>query len=533
MAYGLAVLRAALQAALPPVAPAEVLSSHSQAPHYGVWQVKLESDETPESPFFEAKVGLRFQRPDNTEAVVEAFYAGDKTWIGRAYCDAVGTWRWRSQANLPSLDGKSGAFEVRPSDLPGKLRSHPRDPHQFCYDNGDWFLHIGDTGYRYLTDTEPLWGHYMDEAAKVGFTKIRTWFCRSRGGVEALFRTDRSGLDLAYWDEMEGRLRYALERYPRIQFQLIPYGEDTKELLRYAEGDRAAQLVARYAQARFSAFPNVHWCISNDRDLSDQPSGRTVPPTVIEQIARDMRSREPWRTLLTNHQKRGSGYAFVEADWSDIITLEDLDQVGGEILLKYRRRGNDPVVNDEDRYGLYRPPKHQAYFFRRLMWASLLSGGHATYGGLKTYEAYDGPAGSKGVQGYLTAVADGRLPDGAGDFGWIHKFFAESGLTLVGFEPADEWVGGRPRFAKAARKEGTILIYAQNPDSEKPETADYIKAPATVPVQLPAGLWSPRWFNPRSGEWRPSAAAQPLHGGRQQPFTAPFEGDAVLWLTCQ
>ena len=38
----------------------------------------------------------------------------------------------------------------------------------------------------------------------------------------------------------------------------------------------------------------------------------------------------------------------------------------------------------------YISPKHDRYFFRRLMWASLLSGGHATYGGLATYEAFAG-----------------------------------------------------------------------------------------------------------------------------------------------
>jgi hypothetical protein len=32
--------------------------------------------------------------------------------------------------------------------------------------------------------------------------------------------------------------------------------------------------------------------------------------------------------------------------------------------------------------------KNPRYFVRRLMWASLLSGGHATYGGGRTYEAY-------------------------------------------------------------------------------------------------------------------------------------------------
>jgi hypothetical protein len=134
-------------------------------------------------------------------------------------------------ANRPDLDGKSGEFEVQPSELPGKLRKHPQDPRQFAYDDGQWFLHLGDTGYRYVTATEPLWQQYIDEAAQVGFNKIRTWFCSGRHDVAALFAKDRQGLDLAYWDEIERRLVYALEKYPHIQFQLIPYGEDWPELV--------------------------------------------------------------------------------------------------------------------------------------------------------------------------------------------------------------------------------------------------------------------------------------------------------------
>jgi hypothetical protein len=291
-------------------------------------------------------------------------------------------------------------------------------------------------GYRYVTATEPLWQQYIDEAAQVGFNKIRTWFCSGRHDVAALFVKDRQGLDLAYWDEIERRLVYALEKYPHIQFQLIPYGEDWPELVRYGQGDKAALLVARYAQARFSAFPNVQWCFSNDGNVSPAEGGRNVAPATIHRIGRDMRAREPWGTLLTNHQKRFQGYSFVDADWSDIITLEDRDQVAGGLVLKYRALSrDDPVVLDEDRYGNYISPKHDRYFFRRLMWASLLSGGHATYGGLNTYAPYSATNKLQGMHGYLTAVRDGRLDDGAADFPHIGRFFAETGFTLVGLHP--------------------------------------------------------------------------------------------------
>ena len=80
---------------------------------------------------------------------------------------------------------------------------------------------------------------------------------------------------------------------------------------------------------------------------------------------------------------------------------------------------------------------HDRHFFRRLMWASLLSGGHATYGGLNTYEPFAGADKVQGVQGYLSAVRDGQRNDGAADFPHIRRFFAEAGLKLVGLRPND------------------------------------------------------------------------------------------------
>ncbi|MHC4512054.1 MAG: apiosidase-like domain-containing protein, partial [Planctomycetota bacterium] len=117
-------------------------------------------------------------------------------------------------------------------------------------------------------------------------------------------------------------------------------------------------------------------------------TGRKVLRQTIDKIGRDMAAREPWGTLLTNHQSRFKGYDFVDAEWSDIIMLEDLDQTDGRIFRQYYDKRAVPMVLDEDRYEHWRNPKHDRYFFRRLMWASLFSGGHATYGGLRTYEPY-------------------------------------------------------------------------------------------------------------------------------------------------
>jgi hypothetical protein len=337
-------------------------------------------------------------------------------------------------------------------------------------------------------------------------------------------------MNLRYWQEIDRRLTYALNHYPQVIFQLIPYGEDTAEIARYGEGDSASVFVGRYAQARFSAFPNVYWCLTNDRNIiSHTPMrGRDTSPYVINRMAMDFDRREPWGTLITNHQRRFQGYSFVNEPWSDIITIEDLDQVSGAVLLHYRRLGDDPVINDEDRYERYRPPVHPRYFFRRLMWASLFSGGAATYGGLKTYEPYDGDL--RGVQGYADAVKAGKLVGGARDFRHIHTFFKDTGLALVGMEPADEMAGYQPQRFKCIRSENHILVYLQNPDRLDPEKANMAATPAAVKILPPLSGYSVRWYQPTSGQWAEDAGLEQSDGETARQFKAPFKGDAVLYL---
>ncbi|MBN2314023.1 MAG: DUF4038 domain-containing protein [Sedimentisphaerales bacterium] len=495
-------------------------------PHRGYYELSLQTATRDVNPYTDARFKVAFIRPDGSIVLADGFYDGDETFKARAYCDTIGQWRWRSSSNISDLNGKSGVFEVQASPLPGKLQRHKEDPRQFAYDNGKWFLHIGDTGYRYVTQTEPKWREYIDQAVKMGATKIRTWFCQGRSDVQILLANDRKELNLPYWREIDRRLLYALEKYPYIIFKLIPYGEDTEELRRYEEGDEAAKLIAQYAQARFSALPNIHWCLSNDREIvtDGKLTGRKILRRTINKIGEDMAAREPWGTLITNHQSRFKGYDFVDALWSDIITLEDLDQVDGRIFKEYYNTRAVPMVLDEDRYEHWRNPRHDRYYFRRLMWAALLSGGHATYGGLKTYEPYDGEL--TGVQGYFDAVAAGKLEHGADDFVHIHKFFADSSLTLVGMKPDDAFVGDQPGRFKCIHNDTTYIIYLANPDNDKPGDADARQSVPEVTVQLPEGTFSAKWFNPRTGTWTDGDSAS----GSEQTLTAPGEKDWILLL---
>jgi hypothetical protein len=515
-----------------------------QALQFGVYELTFHTAEKQKDPFYDLDLKVTFTLPSGKRVVVEGFNDGGSLFKARAYCREAGNWKWESHSNDPNMDALSGSFRVVPSTLRGKLMVHPKDPYQYAYHNGDWFLHIGDTGYRFVVPSEPHWQEYIDQASEMGATKIRTWFAMERSAVSDLFEGDGKTIALNFWREMERRILYTLEKHPHIILQLIPYAEDARMINGYAAGNPASLKVAQYAQARWSAFPNVQWTISNDMQIvqKDTLKGREVHYQTINSMGKDMAAREPWGTLLTNHQSRFRGYDFLKEPWSDFVTIEDLDQVAGLKILEYREKIAQPIVNDEDRYELYRPPAHRRYFFRRLMWASLLSGGHATYGGLRTYEAYGGhnigPQGQmsneyiphegseKGVSGYFDANRKGILFQGAHDFRHIHQFFATAGITLVGLKPNDALVGNDPFRYKCIQDQQHTIVYLANPSGNTPETDFPSAAIPEVSLQLKKGNYQIHWFDPDTGNWVRGSRAT----GGLQTFKAPAGEDWILLI---
>lgn len=481
-------------------------------------------DEVP-NPFTDVDLTAVFICPGGDSIRAGSFYDGNNTFKFRAYCGETGNWKWVTSSNNADLDGKQGKFKVKPSGLKGKLKIDRSDPYQFMYDDGSWFLHIGETGYRYLVDTEKYWKEYIDQAAKMGATKIRCWFARSRHTVEALFNKERTRLDLNYWQEMEKRLNYALEKYPDIIFELIPFAEDDQELLNFRNGDPMSVKAIEYMQARWSAYPNIYYCISNDRDINRREELKEA----VGMIGAKMAAEEPWGTLITNHQKRYQGYSFVDARWSDIITLEDIDQVDGRIVLEYRTKGKEAVVLDEDRYENWRNPENDRYYFRRLMWANLLSGGHPTYGGLRTYEAFVDTLTPSGIMGYYRANHLGLLEEGAHDFNYIHDFFTGRKIDLVSWIPSDSLAGDNPALFKCIRKGNNYIIYLQNPDDPvNHATAGPADEIPEVILDLPTDKFHCSWYCPRTGTWYDPVR---VNGGTGTRLKAPGGKDWVLLVS--
>ncbi|MFW6309076.1 MAG: DUF4038 domain-containing protein [bacterium] len=525
------------------------------AKKYGVHEISLETQSGFGNPYLDVDFNIIFYDPAGNRIKTEGFYDGKNIFKARAYCNKVGKWKWESRSSHSDLHNKSGDFQVVHSSLKGKLKINKKDPYQLQYDNGDWFLHLGDTGYRYLAAEEAYWKEYLEQAAASGITKIRTWFCQGRSDIQALFgrgdKKERNRLNLNCWQEMDRRLIYGLNNYPDIIFQLIVFGEDGDEIRRYGERNIISRLITKYAQARFSAFPNIYWTISNDHKILENDNGELEPglkkegvPLArkedINEIGEDMAEQEPWKTLLTNHQSRFTGFSFLNCDWADLVTLEDLGQVTGEKILEYRKKGRKPVILDEDRYETHRSPENDRYFFRRLMWGVLLSGGHPTYGGLETYEYFDGD--KRGLYGYYDACREGKLEQGAHDFQYIHKFFEDTGINLINMVPADEITGNRPLLYKVigGKSQDRYIIYLANPDEytgHNPDGfagnytdkyADVSREVPQVKVDIDISSYKIDWYQPFTGKWFENEKIKDDKSGNI--LKAPGQGDWIVYL---
>ncbi len=101
----------------------------------------------------------------------------------------MGAYTWTSTSNVPALSGLSGAFTAtvqHPPGWRGKLRVHPEDPTQFATDDGAWFLHLGDTGYRFLHEDERNWKRYLDQAVQVRDRGAGARACTAPGEAPAV-----------------------------------------------------------------------------------------------------------------------------------------------------------------------------------------------------------------------------------------------------------------------------------------------------------------------------------------------------------
>lgn len=538
---------------------ANFTSGKQTAARFGVHESVLISHGQIENPF-DVIATVKFVPPsgEQNSKVVHAFYDGENTWRARVFVSEIGDWKWSSTCSSDQgLDGKSGTFACVDSKLHGRLLLHPKNPRQWITENGRWFLNLSDTAYFLLCahdgNGDPVSDdtarQYVHDDVERGITSVRCFLAnRSEGFSEsseqwkawhfaddAFDRPQLVNLQCA-----DRRLRMLLDEFPHLAVQLIMF-----PLEAYARDDRfwtaltaaKRERTLRNLVARFAAYPQLFWLLTNDAHYGDSfPNSNAM----VREIGAYLKQHDPWQHPRSTGHARKLPFYFGNEDWVDYIHIEHEHDLGALEYSKYRQFSK-PVFLGEDRYehdhGPKRDPAHMRYWQRRLFWAWLFSGGSTNFGGRWwTVQRYEKTGTNTATYHKRKEVTFNAPLTGLDSVTFIHDYFDQRRISLGDFEPdhalaedADGQTGAQaPRLMR--RDQTELLVYhpLAAVDAQPAQVSMNRSARLRLDLRNHSGTYSVEWFRAEDGQ---SQRGEIVSGGEWRELTAPWKGaDIVLRL---
>jgi len=602
-----------------PAVARNVTTGDQPAQQSGVHEITLRGNANVANPFdTDVHVEFHCESSLQTPVTVRAFYDGGRMWRARLYVGAAGRWTWTSHAEDDSaLDGQHGEFVAEASNLRGKLRIHRDNPRQWMTDDGRTFLNLADTAYllfRSPNDArqpigDAVFRRYVEEDVRLGISCLRAGGCggyagwsRQDHGVDA--EADRSNwcweadydreggnrywerFDLDRFQTTDRRLRWMLNHHPDVYVQLIMFGKNSRQVPDGCVGakwqeipQRARVRTVEYMVARWSAWPQVFFQIVNDVNFTGDEgtpaaAAGALNQSMVREVGRHLSRVDPFDTLCSAGAKRREDNPFVTAadwnDWHTYLHIERQSEIDAAICDYYYGPANYNVpvhlFYGEDWYEQCALTAYHTtdvaepdYYYRRLFWAVLLSGGSPCYGGrysvLHPYSqtrtlpfaeirgrAVYGDAPLRGLDGirHLRQFLESREID-------LAEFTPDDGLAEALPAPHPDPHG--PSRAQCARRGyREILVYLpcasegelggilqrhpeDNPteDSRAACAIDAHRTPsARIDLRQASGKLAVEWYRAADGA---TQHAQPVSAGGHVTVTSPWRGaDVVLRL---
>lgn len=526
------------------------------AAKFGVHEVVLTGDGSVANPF-DTLVTVRFvpQSGEKNAKAVQAFFDGDNLWRARVYVGEAGAWTWTSACPSDKrLDGQRGTFAARDSKLRGRLVPHPKNPRQWITEDGRWFLNLNDTAYFLLRshdgNGDPISdedvARYMRDDVERGITSIRCFLTGSKAGfVEAAqewvnwFFVD-DAYDRLRLDNLrcsDGRLRMLLDHHPDIAVQLIlfPLGGYRRDdrfwtALKPAQRER----LLRHLIARYAAFPQVFWLITNDAHYGP---GFPNSNAMVREIGVWLQKHDLWQHPRSTGHARLLPFVFGSEEWATYIHIEHKHDLGALEYERYHAFGK-PVFLGEDRYeqdhGTRLDPAHMRYWQRRLFWAWLLSGGSANYGGRWwTVHPYGKTGTCPATYRSRPGITFRTALTGLDSVKVIRDYFERRRIDLGEFEPAHALAGAdrSPRAPRVMRRgQEDFLVYHPNAADDAQEARPDPQATARLRLDLRAAKasFTVEWYRVEDGAVCDGGTVE---GGKPVDVRSPWTGhDVVLRL---
>jgi hypothetical protein len=293
---------------------------------------------------------------------------------------------------------------------------------------------------------------------------------------------DVSRFNLAHWQKVERLLRYARDKDMVVSLFWYVDGarQGTDPFGKQNAGNDDEKRYYRYGVARFAAFSNVMWDVTNEYHLFRDEAWTNRMGAYIKE-------RDPYDHLTSVH---GHGqFPFRTEKWADFAMYQAWDEGGGYGFMRHNREEQKktgrpmPQVNEEYGYEDHYPqgwgdnkkaPARSADNRRRLAWGMYMAGGYQTTGERAT-----------AVGGWINGRGDASMTMLVG-YGHIRRFFES--LEWWKTDPRPDLVEGSGGPLCLAEPGRQYVLYLPAGSS-------------AVRLKLEPGRYKARWYNPRTGRF--------------------------------
>lgn len=507
-------------------------------PRWSVCELSFGATATVANPYQDLRMTATFHGPDGRQRTVAGFWDGGNRFVVRFTPTMVGEWIFHTSSDDGGLDGRSGTLSCvapRP-DGHGFLRRDPAHPYHFVWDDGSRAFLLGQTYYGLVANARAGgdWRVALDGTRRYGMNKVRFLVYpvakdpphQNRYPGSSPFGVDHDTLDLAHWRQLDAVVQRLQDRglvADMIFFVHDPAGRT------FGTPEQDARYV-RYLIARYAAFPNVIWCLTNEWNYTGKDRA------YWNDLGRVVREEDPWLAeddflrATSIHQQTRIDFQFFDQAWpvhcSFQYGVRNRTQAGDEWAdfgtTKYRHGdewGNAgilfnwghsmPVINDE--YGYIGEPVDKSApgssaltraKHRQILWGIYTAGGYGSAGDKYTY-----------ADGSPYKNANWHEPEEYGDLLRLVQFFTGKGLTFWTMSSRNDLLTGGERVYLLAEPGRQYVIYAA------------VGGP--VAITLTAGRYQVRRFDARTGE---DIALGTVDGGSERAFDLPPDDDWVLSL---
>ena len=493
-------------------------------PRWSVHEITLNASGRYDNPYIQTGVTATFTGPGGITQEISGFWYEGNTFKIRFTPTAEGRWTYVTRSSDKGLSNQRGTLTCTAPQAGqhGFVRRDASHPHHFVYDDGSRYLMLGTTYYAIVSTAlaGDAWQKSVDSCAHYGITKIRfrvnVKLCKNStnpGPCSSVWGSDggdHDRLNPVHLRAVDKVVAYLNER--GIVADFMPFDSQEK----FYGTDEQDLRYLRHLLARYAAYPNVIWCLTNEfQRVPNKPKDFwTTAGKLIQQNDPYIASGPNFRPLSIHPfggQSNGAQFQFHGEGWPVHVILQSGRFVPADTLnvITLRNRGHQmPIVNDEFGYfeddirewgkGGYNQTVH-----RNALWSIYLAGGYATIGDKVQYP--DG-------RPYHSAIWHPR-PEYA-DVKHLNDFFSKKGLEYWKMEPANALVSAGERTYALATGDGRVGII-------------YGAAGGTAQMLLPYGTYTARLFDPRTGA---DTALPEWTGGQPFALSFPDNRDWVVYF---